>query len=829
MDTVYHAGLAVTSIDIASFLNYKEHMILKRLLPGLCLVSLLYGCASGSAPLTTPSPSQTLSVGVLPLDTSMPSFTPSPTPTAEVRVKSGDEALFNGDFDKAYYEYQNALASSTNPDVLSAALWGLGRDEVARADYSHALQALRQLTSRYPSSSNAIRAYFLMGNIYMALARYAEAAQAYTVYLALRPGVIDAYAQEVRGDAFASSGNDVEAIAAYQAALTTSGDNNSEVKVKIAQAYVDLGDTSKALEIYDSILKNSSNDYEKARMDLFSGQIYLSLGQSDLAYQFYLDAVNNYPVSYDSYSALVALVNDGVPVDEMNRGLTDYFAGQYGYALAAFQRYIAANPENDGTPHYYSALALSNMGNSQEALDEYSLFIMNYPDNRYWQSAWDEKASLQSGSPFYEYEAAAQTLLAFIQQAPGDANAPSYLMEAARNLERAGKLEDAAQICDRMADEYPGSEYVPQALFWAGIARYRHRDYSDALVTFQRDLILSINSEDQARALFWIGKTQQILSDTASAQTTWQQAAMTDPTDYYSLRAQDKLFNRPAFETSPATNLAVDLTGERASAEAWLRLTFKLPLDTSLGMTGALQNDPHLIRGTEFWKLGLESQAQDEFFALQAQVDQDPADSFRLGNYLLELGLYYPAIFSFRQVLTLAGMNSQSQTLAAPAYFNHIRYGLYFQDLVLPDAQNSGFDPLFIFSLMRQESIFNKLAGSSQGARGLMQITPDTGQFIVDNLGWPLNYKTEDLYRPVVNIQLGTNHLMKLLARFDGEFYTALAAYNAGENAAPIWRNLSGSDPDLFVEVVRYEETRNYIRGIYENFKMYQTLYNSSQ
>jgi soluble lytic murein transglycosylase len=169
-------------------------------------------------------------------------------------------------------------------------------------------------------------------------------------------------------------------------------------------------------------------------------------------------------------------------------------------------------------------------------------------------------------------------------------------------------------------------------------------------------------------------------------------------------------------------------------------------------------------------------------------------------------------------------MNTQSQTLAAPVYFNHVRYGLYYLDLILPAAQQSGFDPLFLVSIMRQESLFDKFANSTY-AFGLMQITPSTGQFIVDNLGWPPNYTSDDLFRPLVSIGMGSSYLMDQRLRFNGDRSTSLAAYNAGPDSASIWRDLSGPDTDLFVEVIRFEETRNYIRSIYEIYAMYRLLY----
>jgi soluble lytic murein transglycosylase len=66
------------------------------------------------------------------------------------------------------------------------------------------------------------------------------------------------------------------------------------------------------------------------------------------------------------------------------------------------------------------------------------------------------------------------------------------------------------------------------------------------------------------------------------------------------------------------------------------------------------------------------------------------------------------------------------------------------------------------------------------------------------------------------------------LAYLDGDLYAALAAYNGGPGNAKAWRDLSGGDPDLFLEVVRFEETRNYIRNIYEIYVIYRRLYGNN-
>ncbi len=59
----------------------------------------------------------------------------------------------------------------------------------------------------------------------------------------------------------------------------------------------------------------------------------------------------------------------------------------------------------------------------------------------------------------------------------------------------------------------------------------------------------------------------------------------------------------------------------------------------------------------------------------------------------------------------------------------------------------------------------------------------------------------------------------------NGDIYAGLAAYNAGPGNAMVWQDLAGGDPDLLLEIIRFEETRNYIRFISEIYSTYRTLY----
>jgi soluble lytic murein transglycosylase len=205
----------------------------------------------------------------------------------------------------------------------------------------------------------------------------------------------------------------------------------------------------------------------------------------------------------------------------------------------------------------------------------------------------------------------------------------------------------------------------------------------------------------------------------------------------------------------------------------------------------------------------------------------DAEGSYRLAGYLADLGLYRSATLAARQVLDLAGMDDAG-TLNAPMYFNRLRFGTYFSELVIPIAEEYDFHPLFVFSLIRQESLFESFVSSSAQAGGLMQIVPATGQDIADRLGWPEEYTDADRFRPLVNVRFGVDYLADQVKAFGGDLFAALAAYNGGPGNAAQWQKLAGGDPDVFVEVIRFAETRNYVRGIYEIFSLYRRLYDRS-
>jgi hypothetical protein len=119
-------------------------------------------------------------------------------------------------------------------------------------------------------------------------------------------------------------------------------------------------------------------------------------------------------------------------------------------------------------------------------------------------------------------------------------------------------------------------------------------------------------------------------------------------------------------------------------------------------------------------------------------------------------------------------------------------------DLIIFHAgENAGVDPRLIHAVIQQESRYKPEATSGVGARGLMQLMPDTGK----------RFHCTNLKDEQCNVEAGTKYLAWLLKRFNGDVSLTLAAYNAGEGAV-----------DKYKGIPPYQETQNYVKKIVANY-----------
>jgi soluble lytic murein transglycosylase len=140
------------------------------------------------------------------------------------------------------------------------------------------------------------------------------------------------------------------------------------------------------------------------------------------------------------------------------------------------------------------------------------------------------------------------------------------------------------------------------------------------------------------------------------------------------------------------------------------------------------------------------------------------------------------------------------------------------EDIIRQQAQEKGIDPALIAAVIYSESRFREQT-SDAGARGLMQITPETALDIAKR-SEAQTFVLSDLGNPQINISYGTYHLRDLLDQYEGNEVAALAAYNAGPGNVDRW-----GGADLKLENIRFPETRAYVEDVLDKRVEYRQQY----
>lgn len=156
-------------------------------------------------------------------------------------------------------------------------------------------------------------------------------------------------------------------------------------------------------------------------------------------------------------------------------------------------------------------------------------------------------------------------------------------------------------------------------------------------------------------------------------------------------------------------------------------------------------------------------------------------------------------------------------------------YPIPYRELIIAHAGAYQLDPRLVAAVIRVESRFNPDSVSSKGARGLMQIMPETAEQIADRLNVS-SFSTDDLHDPAVNIAFGVWYLHDLLATFDGDLILALAAYNGGRGNVRAWleeRRIRPGAGEAGLDDVPFGETRGFVRRVLIDYRIYQMLYPS--
>ncbi|MCR4437047.1 MAG: lytic transglycosylase domain-containing protein [Clostridiales bacterium] len=152
-------------------------------------------------------------------------------------------------------------------------------------------------------------------------------------------------------------------------------------------------------------------------------------------------------------------------------------------------------------------------------------------------------------------------------------------------------------------------------------------------------------------------------------------------------------------------------------------------------------------------------------------------------------------------------------------------YPIKYKEYVFKHSQKNNIDPYLVFAIIKTESNFNPKAQSRKNAKGLMQITDETGKWAA-NKNKLENFKTEDLYNPEINILLGCWYIHWLMQQFNNDTDLVIAAYNGGNGNVNEWlKDKKFSSSGTSLEKIPFKETDNFVKKVKKYHDVYKGLY----
>jgi soluble lytic murein transglycosylase len=361
---------------------------------------------------------------------------------------------------------------------------------------------------------------------------------------------------------------------------------------------------------------------------------------------------------------------------------------------------------------------------------------------------------------------------------------PEMWMERRANLARQALEDGEVDAAYRLAANNFGAEGADYAdAEWVAgfIALTRMDDPERAVGHFERFRAAVTGPISVGRAGYWLGMAHRAAGDEAAAVAAFRDGARFQTSFYGQLAAE--AVGVPADATLAGGQVAAE--GRDAPA----------PSASVIAAARLLLAAADEVRAMQFLRHAAAGQPAATRTAVAAvALDLDrPEMAIRIGKDAAADGLILPE----------------------PSYPLH------------PIARRTWRVPTeFAMAIARQESELDATAGSSAGARGLMQLMPATAKDVADRIG--LSYEPGRLTQPHYNARLGTEYLAQMLARFDGSALLAAAAYNAGPGRVDQWLERNGDprrpevDSVVWIESIPFSETRNYVMRVLEGLHVYR-------
>lgn len=381
-----------------------------------------------------------------------------------------------------------------------------------------------------------------------------------------------------------------------------------------------------------------------------------------------------------------------------------------------------------------------------------------------------------------------------------------WLEDEARFDEAIARYRQVAKLGE------PASQRT-EAQWREGWVLYRTARYQEAISVWQQ-IVDQKDSDLEPQALYWIARSYGHV-DSVKSKEIFALLCQRFPHTYYCQLAREQSDLSVPGQTKQEGS-AVTVSSTPSAAE----VTQAPVQENQASSRMQIELHPAYRRAVELRTLGLEQDAARELGALTDRYSRDSEVLAALSIMLNEVGAYHHALrlvrSRFREKLERTG-GVVADGLWSVAYPTGL----------IPTIKMSGangVDPFLVAAIIREESQYDRRAVSRVGAIGLMQVMPATANAVAQQHRLP-SLSREDLFDQETNIRIGARYVEQLFTQFSGNVVQTIAAYNAGPIVVGTWAaTYRGRSEDEFVELIHYQETRQYVKRVLRSYKEYLRL-----
>lgn len=615
------------------------------------------------------------------------------------------------------------------------------------------------------------------------------------------------------GQAYAYAGLGKEATEAFQQFNEHYADSllRAEALYAGGDVLAKLGDCEAALSMWSQALSIKSDHPKSADAFFQMGLCSAQIGQREKAIEIFRELWWKFPIGPERVQAESWLHREVGSLflpslgERYKRSMALYNGGALEEAVKEFQHITTLSSP---TPEFFQvqytlAMALVRLKRYDQA--EAILTSLSRSSSSRTNDAWVwlGRVYLRQGKG-PELEALIRTLP--VDTVTGDQQSllctfyGIWLEDHARWLEAVKAYRRAGAVAQTLTPRL-------DALWRVGWIYYQQKKFIEAIGMFQKIIQAAGTPQTDSslhaasQASYWLARAQEHLGQMDPARKRLKKLSQDYPFTYYGQLAD------------------LRLDPKEFSTKQWavLASTDVMNVDTP----AHLQQDIHYQKIQELRTLRLHKEAVQELEVVFARFGADPKAFPQLVSLASEVGAYDVGIrLSIRHFGAML-RNGQLHSSSA-AWLGAFPMG--YQRVIESYAPRQ-VDPFLVAGLIREESLYSARIVSPVGAIGLMQLMPETAKKVGRQLGLP-DSDRKGLDEPNRNIQLGTYYLGQLLNEFQGNIIYSVAAYNAGPQAVKRWIGQNGHrDPDEFIELIGYRETRGYVKRVLGSYRIYQTLY----